>query len=194
MNKIQFILASASPRRSELLKKAGFVFAVAASGAKETGSGTAGEAALANAQAKCLEVASRPENKGFAVIGADTVVCVGDEILGKPKDASDAKRMLLSLSGTTHRVMTGYYLKFPDGSAASGICTTFVAFRKLSESEIDGYIATGEPFDKAGAYGIQEKGGAFVQSAEGDIDNVIGLPTGEITAILAEHGIFPRRD
>jgi septum formation protein len=126
------------------------------------------------------------------VIGADTVVLAGGKILGKPLDVKDARRMLRTLSGKTHRVLTGLsVLSLPDGAERHHVETTRVRFRKMSNAEIDDYIATGEPFGKAGAYAIQGIGGRYVTQIEGCYFNVVGLPLARLCKLLAqmqEHG------
>ncbi|MBR0230803.1 MAG: septum formation protein Maf [Clostridia bacterium] len=179
------ILASSSPRRREILASAGYKFSVVPSGAEElTEAANPGALVRGNALIKAREVASRPECAGQKVLGADTVVVLDGEVLGKPRDAAEAKRMLRALSGREHFVLTGYAVIYPGGEEKSGVCSTRVRFRELGGEEIDSYVATGEPLDKAGAYGIQERGAGLVESVDGDIDNVIGLPIGEIKKYL----------
>ena len=127
------------------------------------------------AKQKAEEVAALPLAAGKSVLGADTVVALNGEILGKPKNAADAERMLVALSGNTHEVHTGVAV-LRRGKIYSGAATTEVVFRELSEEEIAAYVATGEPLDKAGAYGIQGLGGALVARIAGEFDNVVGLP------------------
>ena len=183
--KNRLILASASPRRREILTREGYVFETAPSGASELESASDPRSLVrGNALLKAREVAARSEYAGCKVLGADTVVALDGEILGKPRDEAEAKRMLCALSGREHLVVTGYAVIFPGGREICGDCVTRVKFRKLSKAEIDSYVATGEPLDKAGAYGIQELGGALVESVSGDIENVIGLPIGDIKKYL----------
>ncbi len=184
------VLASASPRRSEILSSAGFEFDIITSNASElTGGISACDLAAQNALAKAREVFARKSDA--VVLGADTVVCLGDEILGKPKDRADAFNMLKSLSGSFHSVITGYAV-VADGREEIGYCETKVKFRDLSDSEINSYIATGECDDKAGAYGIQERASLFVESIQGDYFNIMGLPVADIYPILKSLGIFPK--
>ena len=183
---MRLILASASPRRRELLKNAGLDFEVHASGVVERAN--AGESpeefARRAAREKTLDVAAATA-RGALVLGADTVVAIGDEILGKPADAEDAARMLQKLSGGTHRVITGVCLaRAPKKIEAEEHETTLVTFRRLDDNEIAEYLATGEPFDKAGAYGIQGFASRFVTRIEGCYFNVVGLPVARVVEIL----------
>ena len=182
------ILASQSPRRRELLAYYGIPFVVEPSLADEDHvEGTGAERVKKLAQAKCAEVALRHPNR--YVLAADTLVCVDDEILGKPKDEEDAHRMLRLLSGRAHEVHTGVCLMLPDGREWTGVDTAQVHFMELSDEMIHRYIATGEPMDKAGAYGIQSTAGIFISHIEGSPSNVIGLPLGLVTRFFMEAGI-----
>lgn len=184
------ILASASPRRRELLSISGFDYQVVPSDADEiTNGSSASEVVCENALIKARDV-FRKSDKNSVVIGADTVVCIGNEILGKPNGMGGAKEMLSKLSGSVHEVLTGYAVISEKGESV-GFCKTKVFFKSLTESEIDTYIATNEPFDKAGSYAIQEKGCIFIEKIEGDYFNVIGLPVCELYGTLSEHGIKP---
>lgn len=186
----KLVLASASPRRSEILSVAGFEFDIIPSKAEEISEGLPPEeAARVNALLKAKDVFSNhPE--GTAVVGADTVVTIDGEILGKPKDREDAFNMLKSLSGRKHYVITGYAVISEDFETSS-YCSTEVVFRKLSDKEIYAYIDTLEPMDKAGSYAIQEKGSLFIESMNGDFFNVVGLPVSEIAEILKKLGVYP---
>ena len=181
------ILASGSPRRKELLGLIYDEFSVIPSSADETlEPGTAPDAAVKElAERKAADVAA--SHQSDLVIGADTVVYCDGEILGKPTDAKDAMRMLLLLSGKTHSVFTGVCL-LKNGKKRVFAEETKVTFYPLSAEDIDDYIASGEPFDKAGAYGIQGKGTLLVEKIHGDFFNVVGLPAGrlarEISAFL----------
>jgi len=183
---MRLILASASPRRRELLKNAGLDFDVRPSGVEESvGAGESPEDfARRAAREKALDVAASVPS-GCLVLGADTVVAVGKEILGKPSGADDAARMLRQLSASTHRVITGVCLvRAPGSIEAEQHETTLVTFRRLDEEEIQNYLATGEPFDKAGAYGIQGFASRFVTRIEGCYFNVVGLPVARVGDIL----------
>ena len=188
--KKSLILASASPRRRELLATAGYEFQIIPSSAEEIEKGIpAKELAVKNALAKARDI-YKNQKEGCVVIGADTVVCLGDAVLGKPKSRAHAKEMLLSLSGSTHSVVTGYAV-VGESEEKSGFCETLVKFRSLTDGEIDSYIATGECDDKAGAYGIQERASLFVEGIEGDYFNVMGLPVADLYPILTSLGILP---
>lgn len=167
------ILASTSPRRAELLTAAGIEFAVRAADVDETllpGESPA-DYVLRLSRWKALAVA-RP---GDLVLGADTTVVIHDEIAAKPIDHADAKRMLRALSGQWHDVLTGVTL-LRDDMILSDVDTTRVRFVEISDSELDWYVNTGEPMDKAGAYGIQGLASRFVERIEGNYANVVGLP------------------
>ncbi len=174
----RFILASNSPRRRELLRNAGFDFDVRPSGVEESRLPHESPEDFTRrlARDKALEVARQSE-AGSLVLGADTVVAVDGEILEKPVDAVDAARMLLTLSGRTHRVITALCLiRAPERVLAWRHETTSVTFRKLTNEEIENYVASGEPFDKAGGYAIQGLASRFVPRVEGCYFNVVGLP------------------
>lgn len=182
------ILASQSPRRRELLGLYGLPFVVEPSLADEEGvTGTGAQRVESLARIKCEEVARR--HTGRYVLAADTLVCVDGAVLGKPKDAADARRMLRMLSGRTHEVHTGVCLHLPDGARLCGVDTTRVSFLPMEDSAIERYVATGEPFDKAGAYAIQGVAGIFIRSIEGSFSNVIGLPLALVTRFFAQAGL-----
>ncbi|MFH1542587.1 MAG: Maf family protein [bacterium] len=172
----RIILASASPRRKELLKKIINDFQIIESGVDESTilAESPQEFAEKAAQAKAQAVVKR--NPDSIVIGADTIVVLKGRILGKPKDKQEAISMLTSLAGRTHEVMTGIAVVFPGGKTASDVAITKVTMKNVSDETIMDYVATGKPLDKAGAYGIQEIEEAFIDSIEGDYDNVVGLP------------------
>ena len=173
---MQVVLASASPRRLELVSQLGWEAKVYPSAFDEAG-GSASEAkevVLANALGKGRWVAEQLGDE-VPVIGADTIVVIDNVILGKPKDAADAIAMLKRLSGREHQVMTGVAV-FYKGKVLSRVGVTRVFFRSLEDAEIAAYVATGEPLDKAGAYGIQGKGAVLVEKIDGCYNNVVGLP------------------
>lgn len=184
----RLVLASSSPRRRELLAELGLPFEVRPSDADETPRPGEGPEALVLrlARAKAARVA-RP---GELVLGADTVVAIDGEILGKPIDGADATRMLRALSGRPHEVWTGVALHRTTGTTASEPTAlayarrTLVTFRELSESELTAYVASGEPRDRAGAYAIQGGAAGFVERMEGDWDNVVGLPLAAVRDLL----------
>jgi len=175
---MKLVLASSSPRRQELLQRAGFEFEVRPSGAEEVrrSGESAEDFARRAAREKSLDVAaSLPP--GSLVLGADTVVVIDGLILGKPTDRDDAARMLRMLSGASHRVVTGVCLvRAPGQIEALTHETTVVKFRDLEEGEIRDYVGSGEPLDKAGAYAIQGLASRFVTRIEGCYFNVVGLP------------------
>ena len=178
-----YILASGSPRRKELLSLIIPEYEVLVSGCEEfVPEGTPAEKVPAIlAEQKALAVAKlRPED---SVIGSDTVVVLGGEIFGKPKDKAHAHSMLRSLSGKKHFVYTGVAVA-EKGSVRSFVQKTEVEFYELSDETIEKYIATGEPMDKAGAYGIQGKGSVLVKGITGDYFNVMGLPVAETARFL----------
>lgn len=167
------ILASASPRRAELLRAAGIEFEIRAVHIDETI--LAGESPRDYVLRLSREKAQALAGTDETVLGADTTVVIGDEIAGKPLDEADARRMLCVLSGRWHEVLTGVSLVRND-LIISEVVTTKVKFVEMSNAEIDWYLETGEPMDKAGAYGIQGYASRFVESIEGNYSNVVGLP------------------
>lgn len=184
----RLVLASASPRRRELLGQLGLSFEVSAADIDETPH--PGEPApayvLRLAREKARAVATR--HPGAWVLAADTTVALGDELLGKPRDATEAREMLGRLSGRTHEVHTGVALAGPSGEHST-VVRTRVTFRALSPGEIAWYAGTGEPLDKAGSYAVQGKGGFLVAAVDGSPTNVIGLPLGETLELLARAGL-----
>lgn len=177
MNKI--ILASASPRRKELLETAGAEFEIIVADVDESvPEGTKPEdAAIMTAEKKALAVAE--SHKDSVVIGADTIVVAGEKILGKPTDKANACRMLSMLSGVEHKVITGVCLACGDKKITFAQVSK-VKFYDLTDDEINAYVETGEPMDKAGAYGIQGKGCVLVEKIEGDYFNIVGLPVARV--------------
>ena len=185
---MEVVLASASPRRLALLKQVGITASVhPASFAEEAGSADAAhEVVLHNALGKCRAVAAEVGDS-VPVIAADTVVVVDEVILGKPADAQEAAAMLARLSGRTHQVLTGVAVKYA-GKELAQVCATKVFFRELTQGEIAAYVGSGEPLDKAGAYGIQGKGALLVEKIEGCYNNVVGLPLTMLYSMLKEIG------
>jgi septum formation protein len=181
----QLVLASGSPRRRELLAHLGMPFTVVAPDVDETQhEGEAPTAYVARlAMEKADAVLARVADDEAVVIAADTCVDLAGEVLGKPTDADDARRMLGLLSGRTHRVHTGLAVRTAS-SSAHDVCTTLVTFSTLDASQIDAYVATGEPLDKAGAYALQGAGGMFVPCVRGSVSNVVGLPLHVLVRLL----------
>ena len=178
---MEIILASQSPRRKELLALLGYPFRVQTAPVEETMEDIPIEEAVA--RLSCRKAAGVCPEDGQIVIGADTVVVLDGQVLGKPKDACDARQMLRSLSGRTHQVMTGVCLRRAE-QVLTHTEVTQVTFRPLTEKEIEAYVATGEPMDKAGAYGIQGGAARFVEGIVGDYYNVMGLPVCRLGQLL----------
>ncbi|MCL2697954.1 MAG: Maf family protein [Oscillospiraceae bacterium] len=184
------VLASASPRRRELLKGAGYEFKTAPAESEEIVPKAKPEtAAILTAKSKALEVAAKYPND--VVLAADTIVFINNEIMNKPEDEADAFRMLSTLSGARHTVITAVCI-VNGNKVRSFFGRTSVEFYKLTGDEIRAYIKTGEPFDKAGAYGIQEKGALLVKGIRGDFYNVMGLPLARTAQELKKFGIEPK--
>ena len=197
---MDIILASGSPRRYDLLKQMGWNVEVHSLPFAEAE--TINEAAIhdeillfpyRNADLVCAynalgkgKAAAEVLGTALPVIAADTIVVLGETILGKPADDADAKRMLRELSGRAHEVKTGTAVLYQEKTVLK-VVTTKVFFRRLTEKEIDWYVQTGEPLDKAGAYGIQGKGAVLVEKIEGSYDNVVGLPLTAVYEILKDH-------
>ena len=178
------ILASKSPRRRELIETLGRPFAVKTADADETlPAGLSPDEAVTLLATRKAEAGAVGESEVDLVIGADTLVFYQNEPLGKPRDADDAVRMLTLLSGTEHLVLTGVAVRHR-GVTVAAADTTVVRFRKLTRREILAYVKTGEPMDKAGAYGIQGRGGKLVESYRGNFDNVIGLPCTLLSSLI----------
>lgn len=179
------ILASQSPRRRQILKEAGFEFRTLPSSFDESlvDERDPRRLVLRLASGKAQQVCPNAET-GEVVIGSDTVVVLGGTVLGKPKGPEDARSMLRNLSGATHEVLTGVSLWRDGHEESSFVETTPVTFWPLSDEEIDAYVASGEPFDKAGSYGIQGRGRLFVKGIVGDFYNVVGLPVARLAREL----------
>jgi septum formation protein len=181
------ILASASPRRAELLTSAGFAFEVLPADVDETPlPGEPAEAyALRVARDKAIAVFHKCRESGSAVLAADTVVVLDGKILGKPSDSADARRILRLLSNAVHDVHTAVVVRAPMGERAE-VTRTRVRFRHLDDSEIEWYVASGEPEGKAGAYAIQGRAARFIDHIEGSWSNVVGLPIATVYGLLKE--------
>jgi septum formation protein len=170
------ILASGSPRRIALLTEMGIPFEVHPSAVEEPNAGVCEQVALAAARLKAEEIASRFADR--IVLGADTLVCLGEAILGKPADPGEARRMLRALRNRWHVVATGLCLIAPGSKLWTGLETTRVKMADFADEELEEYVATGEPLDKAGGYAIQGEAARFVERVDGDYFNVVGLPLG----------------
>lgn len=186
---MELILASQSPRRRQLLALMGLEFCVLSAEVDETmDPDKPVETEIARVSRRKAEAVVTKVSRDACIVAADTLVCIDGERLGKPHDAAEAAAMLRRLSGREHTVMTGV-------SVLCGTCTesftekTTIHFRALSEAEIQAYIATGEPMDKAGAYGIQGQAALFVDAIVGDYYNVMGLPICRLTQVLRRFGI-----
>lgn len=197
---MDFYLASKSPRRRELLKDASFDFDILLSKTPDSVNedilpGECPEdyvARVTREKAKWGRTVAETEREQLLpVLAADTTVALDGKIYGKPADEKEAFEFLKDLSGQTHEVLTAVCLVDKDGKPRETLTKTLVTFRPLSDEEINSYIASGEPFDKAGGYGIQGLAGKFVEKVEGSYSGVIGLPVDETKALLAEIGIRP---
>lgn len=184
------ILASSSPRRRELLEKAGVKFSILPANVDE--SLHPGEPAAVYVERLAREkalAAARKTGRGDWVLGADTAVVAAGQILGKPCDQDDAMRMLRLLSGGSHSVVTGFCIvRAPNSVEALHHAVSTVIFRPLTIDEMQVYIETGESFGKAGAYAIQENGDKFVERIEGDLNNIVGLPVADVLVDLRRVG------
>ena len=187
---MKLILASASTRRAEILRDAGFSFTVLSSAVDETPypGESAHDLVQRLAAAKADLVAARAAGPAI-VIGADTEVTLESHIFGKPRSSDDARHMLEKLSGRTHAVVTGVALiRIPDAERLTFVESTLVHFATLSAEEISRYLSTGEPHDKAGAYGIQGRAGRYIPRIEGCYFNVVGLPLARLQQALTTLG------
>lgn len=183
------VLASASPRRQELLLNAGIEFTVRPTNIAEIPEAKEGPRDMAERLARAKAEAAQRESREHYILGADTVVFVTGQILNKPENANDATRMLRLLSGRTHQVTTGVCLLSPNGRAADLRSeTTLVTVNELTDEDIRAYVASGEPMDKAGAYGIQGIASRWISRIEGDYFNVVGLPVALVYRMLRESG------
>lgn len=198
---MKLYLASASPRRKELLRQVGLSFKVVPSTVEEKVTKTEPQEVVEElSYQKAVDVCGRLTEEGkedFTVIGADTVVSCWGEILGKPKDREDAKRMLSRLQGSSHQVYTGVTLAWKNRGVSPMYCTfsecTDVTMYPMTEDEIQEYVDSGEPMDKAGAYAIQGLCAAHIQGICGDYNNVVGLPVGRVCQELKKRGLLGER-
>ncbi len=192
----KLVLASRSPRRKDLLRGAGFTFSIVVPPVEEVPRPGEPSEAFAErlARAKAFAVA-REVSRGHCILGADTVVVLDGERLGKPRDPEEAISMLLRLAGRTHRVLTGFALVSAEAESSetglSGVEESRVRMRPVGPEEARAYAATGEPLDKAGAYALQGLGARFVESVAGSRSNVIGLPLERVVPLLARLGVHP---
>jgi septum formation protein len=186
----KIILASSSPRRKELLEKAGLQFEVEpADYAENLDCGLEPHELVKKLSIEKARIVAK-NNPGAIIIAADTIGVLKGKIIGKPRDEAEARRILRRLSGKSHLVITGFTILDAEmDKAVTRTADTQVYFHKLTGSEIDAYIRTGEPMDKAGAYGIQGLGAALVDHIDGDYDNVVGLPVAALMESLKELGI-----
>lgn len=182
MERVRIALVSSSPRRREILEMVGFNFRVVKVEAEEGVESSPSLTAVKNAESKVLAAKGLIE-EGEVGLAADTIVVLDGKVLGKPSDERDAVEFLKELSGRWHTVITGFALLF-GGRLISGFEEAKVKFKRLTLREIEWYVSTGEPMDKAGAYGIQGKGALFIETLEGDFFTVMGLPVGRIYDIL----------
>ena len=190
---MKLVLASASPRRAEILRDAGIAFESCETSIDETA--LAGETAraivarLAEAKTRAAAVQFLGQPADRIVIGADTTVELNGEILGKPRDAAHAREMLRKLGGRTHHVLTGIFLlRLPGESVRAAVEDSAVTFATLPENEIEAYVSTGEPLGKAGGYAIQGIAGRFIPKIDGCYFNVVGLPLARTYTLLRELG------
>jgi septum formation protein len=184
------ILASASPRRAELLRSSGFEFSVEIADVDESAlpAETPEAYVLRVARAKASQVAGRCRKSGTVVLGADTTVVAGGEILGKPEDPADAVRMLTRLAGAVHEVLTGVVMLAGEREMAE-VVRTRVHLLPITADELQWYVGTGEPVGKAGAYAIQGRAARFVDWIDGSWSNVVGLPVATVARMLRELGV-----
>lgn len=186
---LRLVLASASPRRKKLLGWLGFEFDIRPMDVDEAipEGETAMQAARRLAKAKAHAAAHGED--GEVILAADTLVTINDRILGKPNDVAEAKEMLAYLAGREHQVVTGFHLIGP-GLDQTGSAQSQVRFRPLTQAEIDAYVATGEPMDKAGSYAIQGMGACIVEEVSGSYTNVVGLPLAAVVKLMLEQDVI----
>jgi septum formation protein len=188
MSKLRVVLASASPRRHDLLELIGIEHEVIPANIDESVRGREQPRKHAERLAREKATATAGRDRNVVAIGADTIVLVDRKILGKPANSVDAGSMLSLLSGREHTVVTAVAVA-RGNNVVSAVEEVLVTFRKLSDDEIDAYIATGEPMDKAGAYGIQGYGATIVERIDGDYFAVMGLPLVKLVSLLSEVGV-----
>ena len=188
---MKVLLASTSPRRKEILRQLGVDFRVVRQDAEEAARGrTPVELACGNARAKALSARVPARALKSVVVGVDTIVVLGDRVLGKPRDVRESSKTIAALSGKTHEVISGIHLELPgEGRGATLAASTRVTFRRLSRREMQWYVETGEGKDKAGAYGIQGLGAVLVERIDGDYFNVVGFPVQGFLQALERLGL-----
>ena len=187
---MRLILASASPRRAELLTSAGFTFDVQPADVDETPlrDEPPADYALRVARDKARLIQAATPGTGSLILAADTVVVARDRILGKPADAAESRAMLMLLSGEVHEVHTGVVI-LGDGAESAEVVTSRVRFVRLSDREIEWYVASGEPEGKAGAYAIQGRAARFIDWIDGSWSNIVGLPVAAVYRLLKDRGV-----
>lgn len=186
----KIILASTSPRRQELLKRIGLRFTIEPSDYEEDMTLDLPPRELAKFLSRGKAEAVAKRHKNAVVIGADTFVVFRNKLMGKPHSPAEAKKMLRMLSGKTNSIVTGLtVIDTASGKRISRSSEAKVSFRKMTAGEINGYVRSGEPLDKAGAYGVQDIGSIFIRKIEGDYSSILGLPVGTLTNILRQLGI-----
>lgn len=187
----KLILASSSPRRKELLEQVKLPFTISTSNVDETYDSHLSPVEIVQFLARKKAEAVFKNHRDSIVLGSDTIVVLDGKILGKPKNQSEAKQMLSSLSGRTHAVITGVAIMSKEKEECFAV-ETLVTFYELTDFEIEYYVDTGEPFDKAGAYGIQGIGATLVKEIKGDYFSVVGLPIARTVRELAKFGLTPQ--
>lgn len=186
----KIILASASPRRKALLEQIGLPVRIGKIQVKELLNPRLKPINQAEELSRTKSIAAVKKYKNALVITADTIIALGNEVIGKPRDARDATRILRKLSGKKHAVITAYTVAdTKNGKSVTRSVVSYVYVKKLADDEIKNYVATGEPLDKAGAYGIQELGSIFIEKIEGDYYTIVGLPLYDLTQTLKKFGI-----
>jgi septum formation protein len=188
-NGMSLVLASASPRRKEMLGRIGLGFKIIPADVDEglLPGESAEQAARRLSELKARTVAG--QQPGSLVLAADTLVVLGERIMGKPESPSQARDMLRALSGREHQVVSGFCLRSPRWQE-SGVAMSRIKFRELSAAEVAAYVNSGEPLDKAGAYAVQGQGAALVERVEGSYTNVVGMPLGAIVSLLLNRGVI----